>query len=69
MDVQRWEHFEHDADIGLRATAPTREALFEAMGEALTALVTASVLIRNNTCLILIPENFMTEKIITSPAE
>jgi tRNA nucleotidyltransferase (CCA-adding enzyme) len=40
MDVQRWEHFEHDADIGLRATAPTREALFEAMGEALTALVT-----------------------------
>ncbi len=36
---RNWEHFEHDADIGLRATAPTREALFEAMAEALTALI------------------------------
>lgn len=36
----RWEHWEHRADIGLRATATTREALFEAMGEALTAVVT-----------------------------
>ncbi len=35
-----WEHFEHEADIGLRALAPTREALFELMGEALTAIVT-----------------------------
>ena len=34
-----WEHFEHDADIGLRATASSREGLFEAMAEALTALV------------------------------
>ena len=39
MRARSWEHFEHDADIGLRATAPTREALFEAMAEALTALV------------------------------
>lgn len=36
---RKWEHFEHDADIGLRASAPTREALFEAMAEALTALI------------------------------
>jgi long-chain acyl-CoA synthetase len=35
-----WEHFEHEADIGLRATAATREALFELLGEALTAVVT-----------------------------
>ncbi len=35
-----WEHFEHEADIGLRAVAPTREALFEFMGEALTAVIT-----------------------------
>lgn len=35
-----WEHFEHEADIGLRAIAPTREALFEFMGEALTAIIT-----------------------------
>ena len=39
MQDSNWEHIEHDADIGLRATAPTREALFEAMAEALTALI------------------------------
>jgi tRNA nucleotidyltransferase (CCA-adding enzyme) len=40
MDHGSWEHFEHEADIGLRAIAPTRERLFELMGEALTAIVT-----------------------------
>ena len=35
-----WKHFEHDADIGLRANSPTREGLFEAMGEALTGVIT-----------------------------
>ena len=40
MSRARWEHWEHGADMGLRATAATREALFEAMGEALTATVT-----------------------------
>ena len=35
-----WEHFEHEADIGLRAIAPTREDLFERMAEALTAVIT-----------------------------
>ncbi len=40
MEARRWEHFEHDADIGLRAAAMTRAGLFEAMGEALTAIVT-----------------------------
>ena len=39
MRGRRWEHVEHDADIGLRATAASREGLFEAMAEALTALV------------------------------
>lgn len=39
MDAPHWEHIEHDADIGLRASAPTRESALEAMGEALTALV------------------------------
>jgi len=38
MKRSRWEHFEHEADIGLRATAATREKLFELMGEALTAV-------------------------------
>jgi SHS2 domain-containing protein len=40
MHRRRWEHVEHDADIGLRASAPSRERLFEAMAEALTGLIT-----------------------------
>ncbi len=40
MDAQSWKHFEHEADIGLAASAATREGLFEAMGEALTAVIT-----------------------------
>ena len=40
MHRRNWEHFEHDADIGLRATASSRDGLFEAMAEALTALIT-----------------------------
>jgi tRNA nucleotidyltransferase (CCA-adding enzyme) len=46
MQPRRWEHFEHDADIGLRATAPSREGLFEAMAEALTGLVTDPEMVR-----------------------
>lgn len=40
MQGRSWEHFEHDADIGLRASAASREGLYEAMAEALTALIT-----------------------------
>ena len=40
MKQSRWDHFGHEADIGLRAVAPTREALFERLGEALTAVIT-----------------------------
>ncbi|MDH3374537.1 MAG: archease [Gammaproteobacteria bacterium] len=40
MQQRNWEHFEHEADMGLRADAETREGLFEAMGEALTAIIT-----------------------------
>ena len=40
MHETAWEHFEHEADIGLRASAATREALFETMAEALTAVTT-----------------------------
>ena len=39
MHGRNWEHIEHDADIGLRASASSREGLFEAMAEALTALI------------------------------
>jgi tRNA nucleotidyltransferase (CCA-adding enzyme) len=40
MKQSRWDHFGHEADIGLRASAPTREELFERLGEALTAVIT-----------------------------
>ena len=40
MKTSRWDHFEHEADIGVRATAPSREALFERLAEALTAIIT-----------------------------
>jgi tRNA nucleotidyltransferase (CCA-adding enzyme) len=46
MRGRHWEHFEHDADIGLRATAASRAGLFEAMAEALTALITDPAKVR-----------------------
>lgn len=46
FDVRRdWQLLEHDADIGLSATAATREELFAAMAEALTAVVTSPGLV------------------------
>ncbi len=47
--TRRWEHFEHEADIGLRAFGATREAMFEAIGEALTAVVTDPSCVRAGT--------------------
>ncbi|HYW02352.1 MAG TPA: archease [Gammaproteobacteria bacterium] len=35
----RWEHFEHQADIGVRGRGPTRESAFEQAALALTAVV------------------------------
>ena len=46
MEQGYWEHFEHDADMGLRAVAATREAMFETMGKALTAVVTDPAAVR-----------------------
>ena len=46
MSNLAWNHFEHDADIGLRASAATREGLFEAMGEALTGVITDPATVR-----------------------
>jgi SHS2 domain-containing protein len=34
-----WRTFDHTADVGLRIEAPTRPALFEEAGRALTALI------------------------------
>jgi len=35
-----WEHFPHQADIGVRGIGSTKEAAFEGAGLALTAVVT-----------------------------
>lgn len=49
MNERRWEHIDHGADIGLLAVAPTREALFESVAEALTALITDPQSVRATT--------------------
>ena len=41
-----WQHFEHEADIGLEASASSREQLFELMAEALTAVITEPAKVR-----------------------
>jgi len=38
--IPHWEHFEHDADIGIRGIAPTLEQAFEQAAVAMTAAVT-----------------------------
>lgn len=35
----RWEHFEHDADIGVRGIAPSKAGAFEQVALALTAVI------------------------------
>ena len=46
MDACSWTHFEHEADIGLAATSDSREGLFEAMGAALTGVVTDPAIVQ-----------------------
>jgi SHS2 domain-containing protein len=41
----RWEHYEHDADIGVRGYGATRAQAFEQAALALTAVVTDPTLI------------------------
>jgi len=43
----RWEHFPHDADIGLRGFGATAEEAFEQAARALTAAVTSADVARN----------------------
>jgi SHS2 domain-containing protein len=42
----RWEHFEHEADVGLRSLGDTEEAAFAALGTALTAVITDPAAVR-----------------------
>jgi tRNA nucleotidyltransferase (CCA-adding enzyme) len=38
--VRNWEHFPHQADMGIRGIGSTKEAAFEAAALALTAVIT-----------------------------
>ena len=44
-----WEHFAHGADIGVRGIGPTKEAAFEQIALALTAVVTDLELVHPKT--------------------
>lgn len=41
LDLARWEHFQHGADIGIRGIGLTKEQAFEQAALALTAAVAA----------------------------
>ena len=41
-----WEHFHHEADIGVRGRGDSREAAFEEAAVALTAVITAPDTVR-----------------------
>lgn len=40
MSSGRWEHFPHEADMGVRGIGASREAAFEQAALALTAVIT-----------------------------
>ncbi|HEX9843308.1 MAG TPA: archease [bacterium] len=50
MREARWEHFEHQADIGVRGYGPTREAAFEQAALALTAVLTDPAGVQARAC-------------------
>lgn len=40
MENSHWEHFEHEADIGIRGVAPSMSEAFEQAALAMTAVIT-----------------------------
>jgi SHS2 domain-containing protein len=40
MQANRWEHFSHDADIGVRGIGASQEQAFEQVALAMTAVIT-----------------------------
>ncbi len=47
--TQGWEHFEHEADMGIRGFGPTVEAAFAEVAVALTAVVVDPQSLRTDT--------------------
>lgn len=46
-----WQHFHHDADIGIRARARSLSAVFSQAALAMSAVITDLSLIENKTCI------------------
>jgi SHS2 domain-containing protein len=46
MSTAHWEHFEHDADIGVRGIGPTLASAFEQAALAMSAIITDLSLIK-----------------------
>ncbi|HXG49728.1 MAG TPA: archease [Methylomirabilota bacterium] len=46
MTTEHWEHFHHEADIGVRGVGPTKEAAFAQAALALTAILTDPALVK-----------------------
>lgn len=49
MIAARWEHFPHQADMGVRGVGPTLAAAFEQAALAMSAIVTDPVQVRPDT--------------------
>lgn len=47
--MAEWEHFGHEADIGVRGRGESAEAAFEQAAMALTAAITSPSLVRRST--------------------
>jgi len=50
-EQSRWEHFAHDADMGIRGTGVTPTAAFEQAALALTGLVTDPGIVEARQCI------------------
>ena len=61
-----WEHFEHDADIGIRGIAPTLEQAFEQTAVAMTAVVTNPDLVTDSKAVAIQCEAPDTELLLVS---
>ena len=46
MKQERWEHFHHGADIGVRGFGPTKETAFSQTASALSAVIADLALIQ-----------------------
>ena len=49
MTASRWEHFDHEADIGVRGIGASRAGAFEQAAVALTAVITDPESVRPET--------------------